>query len=347
LLDHSLVDLTWLAQSTGWTGYKQFKASKRWALLQHAETALCKIPVDYDEPNPSIPDFGSFDKLNAVRVREAEDESDDWEQLRASSALDGLDPDLKAKVLLLLKKCLSAGAKMVPYFGVRDPMTQAKLWRQSRTKAQAEAAAADLKKKGAPFLASVLMKAETEPGKHVTNALPGLSWHQWGEALDCYWEVNGKPEWNPDKKVNGVKGYHVYADTAETVGLTAGGHWTSLKDWPHVQLRSADGPQKTYSYPFIDQTMKDRFGELYDLEGDAAFSVESRAQGKLAEAFKGALEALRDASSTSSSGRPYFFPNGIFKIDVALGLLADPPPGADETSPGLSARITVSGIDKE
>ena len=39
----------------------------------------------------------------------------------------------------------------------------------------------------ANFLASVLDGVGPQHGPHVTNALPGLSWHQWGEAVDCFW----------------------------------------------------------------------------------------------------------------------------------------------------------------
>jgi peptidoglycan L-alanyl-D-glutamate endopeptidase CwlK len=351
LLDNGLVSLAWLAQSTGWSGYQQFKASKRWALLQHAETTLCGIGIDYDEPNPEIPDFGSFGHLEAApAVAARADDADVSESLRSSSALDGLDPDLKARLLILLQKCKEKGAKMVPYFGIRDPLTQAKLWRQSRSAAEAEAAAKSLESKGAPFLASVLRGAETSPGKHVTNALPGLSWHQWGEAVDCYWEVNGKPEWDPEKQVGGIKGFHVYADLAETseVGLTPGGHWSSFKDWPHVQLRSAAGPQNVFSYAFIDATMKERFGGRSGGADERLFTanaVQSGAEIELAQAFRSALDALRDASNTTTDKR-YFFPNGIFKIDVAIGIGGPPPSEAATSAPLAGARVTVSGIDK-
>lgn len=360
LLDRSLAELAWLAQSTGWTGFKQFRESRRWALLQHAETTVCEVGVDYDEPNPAIPDFGSFGALADVaagprakaraEVATAEESPEGNEALTSSSALDGLDPSFKAKVVVLLQKCKAQGVKMVPYFGLRDPLTQAKLWRQSRTAGEAELAARKLESKGAPFLASVLRGAEADPGQHVTNALPGLSWHQWGEAIDCYWEVNGKPEWHPDTAVGGVKGYHVYADTAETteVGLTPGGHWSSLKDWPHVQQRSAAGPQNVFSYAFIDTTMKERFGGKSEMGvGPSLLAAPAppATEADVAQAFRSALDALRDVRNSTTDTR-FFFPNGIFHIEVALGIGGNPPTEAAESSPVLGTRVTVSGRDK-
>src|SRR6185369_14731386 len=96
---------------------------------------------------------------------------------------------------------------------------------------------ASLRDQGAPFLAHCLESVGPQSGDPVTNAIPGLSWHQWGEAMDCVWIVDGAAEWSTTRKVNGVNGYRAYANEAVRLGLTAGGFFRSLKDWPHVQLR--------------------------------------------------------------------------------------------------------------
>jgi hypothetical protein len=72
--------------------------------------------------------------------------------------------------------------------------------------------------------------------------------------------VNGQAEWSAKRLVNGINGFQVYASVAAQIGLTAGGMWTSLKDWPHVQLRSAASPLGTFTLQQIDATMKERFG---------------------------------------------------------------------------------------
>lgn len=94
----------------------------------------------------------------------------------------------------------------------------------------------------------------------MTNAPPGYSWHQWGEAVDSFWVVGGTAEWSSAKKIEGVNGYQVYAEEASNLGLDAGGLWKSLKDWPHVQLRPAGSPAKALSLAEINGEMKKRFG---------------------------------------------------------------------------------------
>lgn len=46
LLEADMVQLTWLAQSTGWTGYKQFLDSRRWTLLQAMDTTIAGVRCD-------------------------------------------------------------------------------------------------------------------------------------------------------------------------------------------------------------------------------------------------------------------------------------------------------------
>lgn len=168
--------------------------------------------------------------------------------------------DFRPKVIALLERCTARGATMRPYFTLRSPFEQAKLWRQSRSKQEIEARIAELESKSALFLADCIRRVGPQLGDPVTNAIPGLSWHQWGEAVDCFWLVAGKAEWSSRKKINGLNGYQVYAEEAEAAGLTAGGHWSSIKDWPHVQLRSASSPLESMSLIDIDKEMKQRFG---------------------------------------------------------------------------------------
>jgi peptidoglycan LD-endopeptidase CwlK len=48
---------------------------------------------------------------------------------------------------------------------------------------------------------------------------------------------------------------------AAGLGLTAEGLWKTLKDWPHVQLRSAASPLNVpYTLAEIDAAMKTQFG---------------------------------------------------------------------------------------
>ncbi|NAS30672.1 hypothetical protein GTQ40_06790 [Flavobacteriaceae bacterium R38] len=174
--------------------------------------------------------------------------------------LESLEPDFKNKVIIVLEKCQQLGIEMVPYFGIRDPFIQAELWRQSRSTSEINAKIKFLEKKGAPFLAHCISSIGPKHGKWVTNAIPGLSWHQWGKAVDCYWRINRRAEWSPEYfNSKGLNGYMVYAACAKKEGLTAGGFWKNFKDWPHVQESSANNPLKTYSYQEIDEIMESKF----------------------------------------------------------------------------------------
>lgn len=62
------------------------------------------------------------------------------------------------------------------------------------------------------------------------------------------------------KQVNARNGYRVYAEQAAASGLDPGGFWKSLKDWPHVQLRSVSSPIKLYALADIDKAMQEKFG---------------------------------------------------------------------------------------
>jgi hypothetical protein len=64
------------------------------------------------------------------------------------------------------------------------------------------------------FLAQCIERVGKQFGEHVTNAIPGLSWHQWGEAADSAWVVDNEVVWSIEETVNGLNGYMVYADEA-------------------------------------------------------------------------------------------------------------------------------------
>jgi peptidoglycan LD-endopeptidase CwlK len=154
---------------------------------------------------------------------------------------------------------MNKSIEMRVYYTVRDPFEQGKLWRQSRSTEEINAKLKELKNSGANFLANCIESVGKQYGEHVTNAIPGLSWHQWGEAIDSVWIVNKEAEWSTKVKVNGVNGYVIYANEAINLGLDAGHYWTKIKDSPHVQLSSLASPLKRFSLVDIDREMKRRF----------------------------------------------------------------------------------------
>lgn len=176
-----------------------------------------------------------------------------------SRDLDDLLAELRTQAEQLLANCAGRGYEMRPFFTLRTAEDQAKLWRQSRTSQEIDQRTQELEDGGAPYLARIIRDVGPQSGPKVTNAIPGLSWHQWGEAMDCFWVVDGGAEWSTRRKIDGLNGYAVYADEAEQLGLTAGGHWQSFKDWPHVQLRPDGSPASLHSLEDIDAEMARRF----------------------------------------------------------------------------------------
>jgi peptidoglycan L-alanyl-D-glutamate endopeptidase CwlK len=177
-----------------------------------------------------------------------------------SRNINDLIPELRPKARTLLENCRDRGIEMRIYETLRSPFEQGKIWRQSRTREQVQRKVRELQDAGAEFLAFCIESVGPQSGRHVTDAPPGLSWHQWGESFDSFWVVNSAAEWSPSKKIDGLNGYRVYAEEAEQLGLTAGGLWATFKDWPHVQLRSARSPAAARTLTEIDRIMREKFG---------------------------------------------------------------------------------------
>jgi len=170
--------------------------------------------------------------------------------------LDKLKPELKTKALKLVEACSVGGVDIRPNTGLRDPFEQGRLWRQSRSIEEITQRISFLEKQQAPFLAHCIESVGSQNGKNVTDAVPGLSWHQWGEALDFFWLVQGEAVWSTQKLINGKNGYQELAAQALKIGLDAGGYWKKLKDWPHIQLTHESSPLARMSYPEIDKAMQ-------------------------------------------------------------------------------------------
>lgn len=72
-------------------------------------------------------------------------------------------------------------------------------------------------------------QGRTKPGKRVTNADAGRSWHNYGLAYDVVPLVNGIPDWNNKK-------WEIIGSIGEQNGLVWGGRWKGIKvDRPHFE----------------------------------------------------------------------------------------------------------------
>jgi peptidoglycan L-alanyl-D-glutamate endopeptidase CwlK len=72
-------------------------------------------------------------------------------------------------------------------------------------------------------------------GSQVTNARAFQSWHQYGLAADCAFWRDGKLVIS-EKDPWAMRGYKLYGEVAESLGLTWGGRWTMM-DFGHTELR--------------------------------------------------------------------------------------------------------------
>lgn len=72
-------------------------------------------------------------------------------------------------------------------------------------------------------------------GSHVTNARAFQSWHQYGLAADCAFVRDGKLMIS-EKDPWTMRGYQLYGEVAESLGLTWGGRWTMM-DFGHAEMR--------------------------------------------------------------------------------------------------------------
>jgi peptidoglycan LD-endopeptidase CwlK len=79
-------------------------------------------------------------------------------------------------------------------------------------------------------------------GPTVTNAAAFQSWHQYGLAADCAFLRDGKIIIS-DKDPWAMRGYQLYGEVVESLGLVWGGRW-KMKDLGHAELRQPKVMQK-------------------------------------------------------------------------------------------------------
>lgn len=72
-------------------------------------------------------------------------------------------------------------------------------------------------------------QGRTTPGKIVTNAKGGQSFHNYGVAIDFAFIVDGKFSWASSLP------WGMLGDVGEKYGMEWGGRWKSFPDLPHFQ----------------------------------------------------------------------------------------------------------------
>lgn len=116
-----------------------------------------------------------------------------------SASRKGLDSEFAKKLEAFEKKLLQYGIKVILTSGYRSIAEQNALYAKGRTK----------------------------PGKKVTNARGGYSWHNFGLAADYAFVINGKVTWDGP--------WATFGKIARECRLEWGGDFKSILDRPHVQ----------------------------------------------------------------------------------------------------------------
>ena len=80
----------------------------------------------------------------------------------------------------------------------------------------------------------------TKPGKKVTKAKGGTSYHNYGLAVDIYPVINGKIDVDDANTLIKVAG------TGKKLGFEWGGDWKSIKDYPHFQITFGKSVSQLY-----------------------------------------------------------------------------------------------------
>ena len=120
----------------------------------------------------------------------------------ASRSIDDLLPVVKEKVKKCVALCKGDGIELLVTSTYRDNESQNALYAQGRT----------------------------EPGKIVTNAKGGQSFHNYRCAVDVVPLVNGKPDWDGTHPIWAKIGNY-----GKLAGLEWAGEWTRFKELAHFQ----------------------------------------------------------------------------------------------------------------
>jgi peptidoglycan L-alanyl-D-glutamate endopeptidase CwlK len=121
---------------------------------------------------------------------------------KADKTLQDAHPFVAAKARQLITEAYKEGINIIITQGLRTIEEQNELYAQGRAK----------------------------PGKIVTNAKGGESYHNFGLAFDfAVFNADGSVNWKVDDKWKRV------GQLGKSLGLEWGGDWTSFKDYPHFQ----------------------------------------------------------------------------------------------------------------
>jgi peptidoglycan L-alanyl-D-glutamate endopeptidase CwlK len=118
-----------------------------------------------------------------------------------SRKIEDLHPKVQSMAKMFIAACADAGIDVIITSTYRDFESQNALYAQGRTK----------------------------PGKKVTNAKAGQSWHNYKLALDFCPIVAGKAQWND------IHSFEKCGHIAEKLGFVWAGRWKRFREYAHIQ----------------------------------------------------------------------------------------------------------------
>ena len=122
-----------------------------------------------------------------------------------SKSLNDLEPEVKELAERFIAECNRQGIQLLVTSTYRNFAAQNELYAQGRTK----------------------------PGKKVTNAKPGQSFHNYRLAFDIVPIRNGKPVWGTSGEDG--KLWQKIGAIGVSVGLEWAGNWKTFTEFPHFQ----------------------------------------------------------------------------------------------------------------
>ena len=173
------------------------------ASLKPAATSKLKGATGYAEGQAKLSAKGVAGAGGEAGKKAAEKKTD-FGPFDPKGQLSTVHPDLQAKAKALADNAHAAGLDIKINEGYRSHEAQDKLYAQGRT----------------------------EPGKIVTKAKGGQSWHNYGIAIDVIF--HGKNPYGEEHD------WDALGKAGEDAGLEWGGRWTKMVDRPHFQLPGLD-----------------------------------------------------------------------------------------------------------
>jgi peptidoglycan LD-endopeptidase CwlK len=155
------------------------------------------------EDVPEVPIIGSVPVNMVFDGQETDQKSHAFETNSIDRKWDKMHPSYKQRLLMVFKLMKERhGYEMVLLEGYRSPERQTRLSGNTAT----------------------------------TLAKAYQSFHQFGLAADVAFKRNGKVVIS-ERDPWAWRGYQLYGETAEEVGLTWGGRWTKIHDYGHTEFR--------------------------------------------------------------------------------------------------------------